>query len=244
MEKIETIFWGIAGVAATLLMTVIYIYAAGALLMALRLGWHMLFKLDRYDWYYSKGDILMSFALSVFLWPLMLIKWRNLIDPGKLFESRNQLAARMRLLDHPPLCGSVVQYCQKDSWGGEMYGEFFFRAADVEQNLRERLAEAPHLKDDDEGGILNWVRRRDETLTEPTGVPLVWGRFEFVANDLIRAGNATVRCLKCGAEFSMDQLVTNDDHGRRGWNFDQLTCPQGHDLLVVQKFHLLMSDGQ
>lgn len=243
MENIEEIFLGIAGVAATLLMTVVYIYAAGALLMVLRLGWHMLFKLDRYDWYYSKGDIWMSLAFGVFVWPLMLIRWRDLIDPRKLFESSNELAARMRFLDHPPLCGSVVQYCQKDSWGREMYGEFFFRAADVEQNLRERLAEAPHLRNDDEGGILNWVRRRDETLTEPTNVPLVWRRFDFVANDLVRAGNVMVRCLKCEAEFSMDQLVTNDDHGQRGWNFDRLTCPHGHNLLCVQKIHILMNNA-
>ena len=38
------------------MMIVLYIYLAGSILVALRLIRHMLFKLDRYDWSYSKGS--------------------------------------------------------------------------------------------------------------------------------------------------------------------------------------------
>jgi len=157
------------------MMIFFYVYCGGALLVALRLGWHMIFKLDRYDWYYNKGDIWISFALSVVLWPLMLIKPRNLIDQRKLFEDRFGIAARMRVRDelweNPPPCGSVIFYRQEHGHYEETYGEFLFSAAEVEQALRGRLKESPNLSKDDEGAILNWLLRRDESLTHSTDVP-------------------------------------------------------------------------
>jgi hypothetical protein len=229
------------------MMIVLYIYVAAAVLVALRLFRHMLFKLDRYDWYYSKGDILGSFVFFVVLWPLIVIKPRNLIDPTKLFEGSYGLAARMRerdqLLENPPPCGSVIRYRQ--SYGGyeETYGEFFFPALQVEQALRGRIRETPHLNNDDEGAILNWVKHRNDEVTEPTDVPSAWSRFQYVANGLVRAGSAKVRCLKCGIELETGQLMINDDHGKPGWNYYRLTCPHGHNLLVVQKAHFLMGSS-
>jgi hypothetical protein len=38
------------------MVLVFYIDLAGSILVALRLIQHMLFKLDRYDWSYSKGS--------------------------------------------------------------------------------------------------------------------------------------------------------------------------------------------
>ena len=35
----------------------------------------------------------------------------------------------------------------------------------------------------------------------------VWRRFEFVANDLLRAGEGKVRCLKCDETFPTGILV-------------------------------------
>jgi len=217
-------------------------YCSVALFIALRLGWHMIFELDRYDWQYNRGDIWTSFALSVVLWPLMLIKPLNLIDPRKLFEGSFGIAARMRVRDelwiNPPPCGSVICYRQEHGYYGETCGEFLFCAADVEQALRRRLEESPNLLKDDEGAILNWLLCRDEALTHPTGVPSAWSRFQYIANVLVRAGSAKVRCLKCGTDLSSEQLVANDDYGMLGWNLDRLACPNGHDLLVVQKYHV------
>jgi hypothetical protein len=226
---------------------VLYIYIAVVLLVGLRLFRHMLFKLDRYDWYYNKGDILGSFVFFVVLWPLIVIKPRNLINPTKLFEGSYGHAARMRerhqLLENPPPCGSVIRYRQ--SYGRypnveETYGEFFFPALQVEQELRGRIRESPHLNNDDEGAILKWIKRHDDSLTEPTDVPPVWSRFQYVANHLVRSGHAKVNCLKCGAELPLNKLTKNYDHGLPGWNYDRLVCPNGHNLLVVQKAHYIM----
>ena len=224
------------------MMILFYIYCGGALLVALRLGWHMIFELDRYDWHYNRGDIWTSFALSVVLWPLMLIKPLNLIDPRKLFEGSFGIAARMRVRDelwiNPPPCGSVICYRQEHGYYGETCGEFLFCAADVEQALRRRLEESPNLLKDDEGAILNWLLCRDESLTHPTDVPSAWSRFQYIANKLVRAGGAKARCLKCGIDLSSGQLVANDDYGMLGWNLDRLACPNGHNLLVVQNYHV------
>ena len=225
------------------MMIVPHIYVAVALLVALRLFRHMLFKLDRYDWYYNKGDILGSFVFFVVLWPLIVIKPRNLLDPTKLFEGYG-VAARMRerdqLLENPPPCGSVIRYRQSYGLCGETYGEFFFPALQVEQALRQRLTESPHLRSNDEGAILKWVKNRNEEMTEPTDVPSAWSRFGLVANHLVRSGHVKVNCLKCGEEVPLNKLTKNDDHGHPGWNYDRLACPNGHNLLVVPVAHVFM----
>ncbi len=141
------------------MMILFHIYWSFALLVALRLGWHVIFKLDHYDWHYSKGDIWISFLFSVVLWPLMLFKPRNLIDPQKLFEGSFGIAGRMRvraeLLENPPPCGSEICYRQRHGRYEETYGEFLFPAVEVEQAVRLRLEESPNLSKDDEGAILN-----------------------------------------------------------------------------------------
>ena len=223
------------------MMIVLYIYLAGAILVALCLFRHMLFKLDRYDWYYGKGNIFGIFVLSVVFWPLLLLKPQLLVDPTKLFgDIAAGIRERHRLWKNPPPCGSVIRYRQENGPYEETHGEFLFRAADVEQALCTRIEEFTRLAEDDEGAILNWINRRSERLVEPTDVPSAWRRFKFIANDLVRAGNAKVRCLKCGMALEMNQLVIKDDPGRPGWNYYRLACPQGHDLLIVERAHILM----
>jgi len=62
----------------------------------------------------------------------------------------------------------------------------------------------------------------------------------YVADDLIRAGKDDIYCKKCEAVIGADQVALNDDSGKRGWNFDRITCPYGHNLLVVESVHLMM----
>src|SRR2546426_11953573 len=88
-----------------------FVYLAGALLVTARLGWHMVFRLDRYDWRYSKSEIWVSFALATLLWPLLLRMPRTILDPSKFFEG-NGNAARARFREKPPPCSAVIQYRQ------------------------------------------------------------------------------------------------------------------------------------
>jgi len=223
------------------MMIVLYVYLAGAVLVALRLLRHILFKLNRYDWHYGKGNILGSFIFISILWPLLLMKPQLLIDPTEVFGNIGaRIRERHQLWENPPPCGSVIRYRQEYGPYEETHGEFLFRAADVERALCTRLEEYPRLAEGDEGAVLNWINRRTERLVEPTDVPSAWRRFKFIANDLVRAGNAKVHCLKCGMALEMNQVVIKDDPGRPGWNYDRLACPQGHNLLVVERAHILM----
>jgi len=45
-------------------------YMAGLALVGIRLGWHMAFRLDRFDWQGSSFDIWMAFVIKTLLWPL------------------------------------------------------------------------------------------------------------------------------------------------------------------------------
>ena len=113
-----------------------------------------------------------------------------------------------------------------------------FDAAVVEAHLMDRLQKVPNLKGGDEGAILNWLRHRDDSISESTEVPTAWRRFQYVANVLVRSGIGTVRCLQCDKKITREQLVVNDDHGRPGWNSDRIACPDGHKLIVVKRVHL------
>jgi len=146
-------------------------------------------------------------------------------------------SGRASLRENPPPCGSVIRYVQDCVYEG-VHGEFLFKATDVEQQIEGILKENPHLAQGDEGAILNWVKGRDESLTGPTSIPSSWARFQYMADDLVRAGKAEIHCTKCGAVIGADQLATDDDSGKRGWNFDRIACQHGHNLLVVESVHL------
>ena len=219
-------------------------YLAGVVLTAVRLGWHMAVHLDGFDWRYSKANNWTVFILSMLLWPLTLIRPGNLIDPSKLFEGNYGIAARKReqsrMSVNPPPCGAQVLYQQYQGLDEETFGEFTFKSTDVENALAVTLGENPQLEKADEGSILNWLRRRDDAITKATPVPSTWGRFEFIADDLVRKGRGEVRCLKCETPILISKLLRQDDIGKPGWNFNRLLCPNNHQLLVVEKMHILV----
>lgn len=116
-----------------------------------------------------------------------------------------------------------------------------FKWTDVEQALRTALRENPHLVNDDEGAILNWVQGCDGALAEPTDVPSIWSRFKYVADDLIRAGKVEIYCRKCGATIQPYQIAANDDRNQPSWNMNRVVCPHGHNLLIVEAVHLMIN---
>lgn len=222
-------------------------YVAGAVLTGVRLGWHMAFRLYRFDWHYARGGIWGTLFFCTLLWPLMLIRPQNLIDPAKLFEGSfvsgcfaKNAREEERLQISPPPCGAVILYRQGCGRYEETFGEFTFRSVDVEEALVDNLRDHPHLAASHEGSILNWLRQREDSISAPTAVPATWHRFQYIADALIRNGHGEVRCLACEKPIAKSELLQEDDQGRPGWNFGRLTCPNNHQLLVVEKIHLLM----
>lgn len=220
---------------------IIFTYGIGALFVALRLGWHMIFRLDRFDWQYGKGVILRTFAIFTVLWPLIIIKPKNIIDPRNLFEGEFEIASRMRernkLLKNPPPIGSVFRYKQ-DSPFAETYGEFLFHTMDVERILTKALKKNQKHSVSDKMIILNWIRTRDDKMEVPIDMPKIWSKFHFFAYNLVRDGCATIRCLKCGVGIERNDIVIKDAGAKLGWNSDLISCPQGHNLLVIRRRHV------
>jgi hypothetical protein len=216
-------------------------YLAGVCLTAARLGWHMAFRLDRFDWHYAKSDNWLMFIFATILWPLMLKMPEKLLNPSKLFDGNYGMASRKReearLWDNPPPCGAHILYRQDYSPDAETFGEFTFRRVDVENCLTDKLRAHPHLEKDHEGAILNWLRQHDDSVTKPTAVPVAWGRFEFIAVELLRARCGEVRCLKCEKPIPISQVSLNEDW-LADWVFNRFVCPCDHPLLVVRGMHL------
>ncbi len=218
------------------------VYLTVAVAVATRLGWYMVTRLDHFDWHHSKPEIWGMFIFATLLWPLVVIKPQNLIDPAELFSGPYHLAARMReeelLRSHPPACGQTVRYRQSPGRGTETFGEFTFSSVDLEKATVATLQENPHLANDHESAILNWLRQRNDSIKTPTAVPEAWWRFQFIADDELRAGRGKISCLKCNTQIPDRLLRQQDDCGNVGWNFDRLICPAGHPLLAFGSVHL------
>ncbi|MBL8420972.1 MAG: hypothetical protein JNK92_10080 [Dechloromonas sp.] len=68
--------------------TLLYIYLGGGALIALRMAWHIRYRLDRYDRMFS--NVRLTFWLDVILWPLLLLKPECLIHPKFSTDTWNE----------------------------------------------------------------------------------------------------------------------------------------------------------
>jgi hypothetical protein len=219
-------------------------YLLGVALTSLRLGWHMAFRLDRFDWQYARRDIWLIFVVASLLWPLLLFRPRVLLNPGSLFQVNFSIAASARIearfWSNPPPCGKWIRYRPHKIVlsGGE--GEFRFLAAEVEEAILDKLSDNPHLAKHQIGSILKWLQLRDESIVEPTPLPGRWWDFHAIADNLLRKGRGEIRCLACNKGVPNNLLRQNDITGQPGWNFNQLRCPDGHVLLSVETMHIFV----
>jgi len=220
-------------------------YLAVAIFTGIRLGWHMAVRLDRFDWECSKSQIWTTFTIFVLFWPLILFAPKIIVNPTRLFEGGHLSKLRReecRLWNNPPPCGSLIIYRQGSGRYEETFGEFIFRSDDIEKELELRIGHNTHLADNHEGAILHWLQQRDNQLTEPTLVPEIWNRFQFVADNLLRNGMGEIKCLKCNKQIPINDLHRQDDRDLPGWNFNRLQCPHGHPLLVTERIHVLLRE--
>ncbi|AMO56120.1 hypothetical protein GZ77_04735 [Endozoicomonas montiporae] len=174
------------------------------------------------------------------MWPLFFLKPKFLIDPSEILDDGSLQADEARLRDIPPPCGERLFFHQGiDST--EACGGFIFSRKDVEEHLKGKLSENPHLHYDHEGAILNWVTRHyNPNLSDPISVPKTWHRFEYIANQLIDDGLGEVHCLTCQTYYDVSKLTADNDRGLPGWNFNRQLCPEGHLLLMTRGIHISM----
>ena len=71
-------------------------YLVAMMIVALRFGWHMFYRLDHLDWHYGKVDVWAQYLTLVIVWPVLIFRWRLLINPAPCFESPYGQAERQR----------------------------------------------------------------------------------------------------------------------------------------------------
>lgn len=224
--------------------TFLYIYLAGAALLALRLAWHIRYRLDKHDRMFC--DVRSTFWFDVILWPLLLLKPDNLINP-KFPEkpwSKGRAKAereRDRLETNPPPCSSAIRYTPEHDEMGECSSEFVFDAAEVAAIMEARLAELPAEQHGRYPAILNWLRHRDTSRLDPSDVPTVWnGPFCNVAVGMLNRKLGQVKCGDCGVIVPWDEITLDSDHMNMktsGWSYTTWQCPQKHKLLTKDAIH-------
>lgn len=221
-----------------ILVGLVVAYGAGMALVALRLGWHVAFRLDAYDWRY--GHVWRSFIFSCVLWPFLLARPRELWQAGSLLDGSDGQSARLRALDrlraNPPPCGSHVRYRPEQGNDSDAVGNFVFAASLLQSQLETSLREHPHLAKGQHGAIHHWLRLRNDAIAEPTDVPRLWSEFDEVADEALAQGNGHATCAQCGAQSTADAMMRNVDSAA-GWVFHRWMCANGHPLLVVNVMH-------
>jgi hypothetical protein len=234
----------------SVLITVLQVYLAGAVLVALRLGWHLAFRLDRFDWQYDKVEKWAGFGFGVLAWPLFLLRApRNLIDPSEFIDVSDRRAARDRSLDRflrsPPPCGDVLRFRPSKSLSdGIGHGEFLFSAAVIEKRLRDLLREGQQRIAPEWAAMINWLSRRSAKVDAPTDIPEFWTGFESFAVELCRAGEGKARCEVCNGDFlAVDSLNRADIPEGSSVSY-AVRCNSGHYLLRSEGIHFIRTSAR
>lgn len=224
--------------------TFLYLYLAGAALMALRLAWHIRYRLDKYDRMFC--DVRGTFWFGVILWPLLLLKPDNLIHPkfSEGFWSKGRAEAEReqdRLAVNPPPCSAMIRYIPEHDEAGQCNSEFVFNAEEVEAIMTKRLADLPANQHGRYPAILNWLRQRDTSRLDPTDVPAVWhGVFHNVAVGMLNRQLGQVKCGDCAAIVPWDEIAIESSSQSlkiSGWSYTVWQCPQKHKLLTKDAIH-------
>lgn len=226
--------------------TFLYIYLGGGALIALRMAWHICYRLDKYDRMFS--NVRSTFWLNVILWPLsLLLKPKDLIHPKFLAANswEDSCADAQRELDrlaqNLPPCGASIRYAPKHDEAGDCDSEFVFDATAVEAIMAKRLAELPAAQHGRSTTILNWLRQRNPSCAEPTDVPAAWnGHFLNVAVGMMNRGLGQVTCGKCRKVIPQEQIsidTWSTNMGRPLWVYSGWRCPQKHTLLTKDATH-------
>jgi hypothetical protein len=219
------------------IILIIYLSGLGCTFAALALI--MKSRLDRFDWYYDKNKYITILIAGSMLWFIFWFLAKNNLN-SLIATDENGYAAALRLRINLPPCGELISYRPKIVDDEDAFGEFIFYASDVEDYLLRKIDDNYHLYDDDEGAILEWVRKRDAAIAEPSEVPHLWRRFKYIADELLREGFGNVHCSACGKNYKLDDLIINDDKHRPGWNRNRLYCPENHNLISFKRVHYLM----
>jgi len=227
--------------------TFLYIYLAGALLVALRMGWHIRYRLDKYDRRYC--EVRSTFRFNVILWPLFLLRPDGLLHPTFAPNIWNEGRAEAereldRLEANLPPCTAFIRYAPEHDESGKCDCQFVFDASELLAIMEKRLSELPATEHGRYPGILDWLRRRDSTRLDPVDAPAPWnGWFLNVAVGMMNRALGQVTCGKCREVIPQDRISLDTGPTNMvtsGWAYNVWRCPQGHKLLTKDAMHFFI----
>jgi hypothetical protein len=215
--------------------TALIIYGLGAASVALRRGWHMYSRLDKFDW--AHGHVWQSFFSSVILWPLRILFIVPLLEPEQSLRWGGWSARRHRDTENfrrsSPRCGALIRYRPKEQ---ESCGDFILKSPDLETECRQIKNETPHfffgIMEND---LLSWLHQRDATFADATELPAILSEnvdLSFTVQRLVLSARAKVWCPRCGDVIPPRQISNKPDAPRPGSNYERLYCPRNHQLLA------------
>lgn len=232
--------------------TFLYIYLAGAALVALRIRWHILHRLDKYDRRYS--DVRYAHWSYPLFWPVVLLfSPKSLVSPtfspSTWNEGRAESERELDRLDaNPPQCTAFIRYAPEHDEAGKCDSQFIFDAAEVLAIMEKRLAELPAQQHGRYPGIVNWLRQRDISLAHPVDVPSLWnGLFLNVVIGMMNRKLGQVYCGQCGELVPQDEISLESEPKciqGSGWHYNVWRCPQGHKLLTKDAIHFYIGKSE
>lgn len=210
------------------------IYAVIGLLLAVWFVFLAAIQLDKFDWArMDKSEAVGFLVLSAMAWPLVVFKTpRSLRSIRAIAPVDYRTAAYMREVDRlsksPPHCSSSIRHCQYEN--GVKVAELFFSPQDFISVIgrAEKRCWGPQTDDDK---YVEWAKRAEMTDPNPVDVPWVWSGASLLADEMIRAGFGTVRCLECGKEYSATEMAPGSGTAASGWIRNRQLCPEGHFVL-------------
>jgi hypothetical protein len=225
--------------------TFLFIYLAGAALVALRIGWHIRYRLDKYDRRFC--DLRFAHWNYSLFWPLVLVfSPKSLFSPtfatSRWSEGRAETERELdRLAVNLPPCSASIRYAPKRDEAGECESEFVFDTATVVAIMEKRLVELPADQHGRYPAILSWLRQRNSSSPEPADVPAAWhGLFLNVAVGMMNRGLGQVKCGKCGEVIPQEEISLHsspENIKTSSWSYTIWRCPREHKLLTKDAIH-------
>jgi hypothetical protein len=192
----------------------------------------------------------MLIPLTAWFWPLLMyMSWRDGLPqyqdhsnaPNVLAAERRQ-EDRKQFMQQLPYCSAVVRLdvsAFPDNL--DSCGILYLESEALWQEISLRVAQNPHLAQDDEGYLMAWLATRQTHDQTPCDAPIAFPRLSVSADVLVRKFHGHAECKKCGRTYAMQSLTFCDDVGRPTSNYNQVQCPQGHLLLKRLRIRFIRS---
>lgn len=178
--------------------------------------------------------------LTAWFWPILIFlslrdglpNYKDHSDTPEVQAVERRSQDRKKFMRELPYCSAVVRMdVSSFPENLDSVGVLYLDSEALWQEISQRVAQNPHLAQDDEGYLMAWLEKRQSDDQTPCDAPIAFPRLAVSADVLVRQFHGSAECTKCGKTYPMHALTFCDDVGRPTSNYNQVNCPKGHLLL-------------